>query len=184
LICLKFAESRGSVAHEQGARSQAFLLRLRHATACNVRYGRSSERAGQRLATIRQINRYARDIAFHGSAGSARRLSRRLSRPSVIRFYRKSRSSKARRRGGRFWRSATRRSTRRAISTSRRISRSSNRPCWRASTISRCIGPTCQPHLRHPVMCGRPRSPPFHNLSFCESAKAVGGTLALQPNVT
>jgi hypothetical protein len=71
--------SRASVAHEQGAqipsvcrRRPPEVLRLRHATACNVRYGTSSERAGQRLATIRQINRYARDIAFHGLAGRRR----------------------------------------------------------------------------------------------------------------
>jgi hypothetical protein len=25
---------------------------------------------------------------------------------------------------------------------------------------------------------------PFHNLSFCESAKAIGGTLVLPPNAT
>jgi hypothetical protein len=58
---------------------------------------------------------------------SAPRSSRKLSRPSAIRFYRRLRSSRARRHDGIFWRSAILRSTRRAISTSRRISRSSSR---------------------------------------------------------
>ena len=67
-----------------------------------------------------------------------------LSRPSAIRFYRKLRSSKTRPRDGRFWRSAIRRSMRRAISISRRTSRSSNRPWPRSSTINACIGPICR----------------------------------------
>jgi hypothetical protein len=53
----------------------------------------------------------------------------------------------ARKRGGAtgvFWRSAIRRSTRRAISISRRTSRSSNRPWPRSSTINVCIGPICR----------------------------------------
>jgi hypothetical protein len=78
------------VAHEQGARSKHLpwqlpeVLRLRHATACNVRYGRASERAGQRLATIRQINRCAREIAFHGAAGRRRIGCKRQREPVAL----------------------------------------------------------------------------------------------------
>jgi hypothetical protein len=85
----QICRGRGSVAHEQGAQVPSVcpckvpeVVSLRHATACHVRYRRSSERADQRLATIRQINRCARDIAFHGLAGW-RRIGRKRQRETV-----------------------------------------------------------------------------------------------------
>src|SRR4029450_4629371 len=81
LMCLKFAKAPAGGSHM--AKGLAFNgtiartcehLRLRHATAGDVRCRRPSEMAGQRFATIRQtvLDRSARNVDFDGAVGRAR----------------------------------------------------------------------------------------------------------------